>query len=165
MKNLLTPFRYFIDLLYPQVCEACERPLVEGERILCSYCRYDIPLTNFWESTDNLAAKLFWGKVELEQVSSFFYFAKSSRYRQLMHKLKYKGRKEIGVHLGQLYGEYLHKSSLYTSVDAIVPLPLHPKRFAKRGYNQSEKIAEGISKAMIRPVLSNVLQRNVYTET
>ncbi len=165
MKKLFAPFRHFLDLLYPQVCEACERPLAEGEQMLCTYCRYEIPLTNFWKSTDNPAAKLFWGKVELEQASSFFYYAKNSRYRQLMHKLKYKGKKEIGIYLGKLYGDYLAKSSLYSSVDVIVPLPLHSARLAKRGYNQSEKIAEGISIAMQRSVISDALQRNVYTET
>ena len=165
MKKLLSPFRYFVDLLYPHVCEACQKPLTEGEQILCTYCRYEIPLTNFWKSKDNPAAMLFWGKVELEQASSFFYYAKDSRYRQLMHKLKYKGRKEIGVYLGKLYGDYLAKSSLYNSVDVIIPLPLHSKRLARRGYNQSEKIAEGISMAMQKPLLPDALQRNVYTET
>ncbi len=153
MKKLLAPLRHFIDLLYPQACEACGKPLVEGEQILCSYCRYEIPLTNFWKSTDNPAAKLFWGKAEVEQAASFFYYAKDSRYRQLMHKLKYKGRAEIGVYLGKLYGSYLAGSPLYSTVDVVVPLPLHPKRLAKRGYNQSEKIAEGISAAMQKPML------------
>lgn len=165
MKKLLLPFRYFIDLLYPQFCEACGRSLVEGEQILCSYCRYEIPLTNFWLSTENPAAKLFWGKVQLEQASSFFYFVKDSRYRQLVHKLKYKGRKEIGTYLGRLYGEYLAKSALYGSVNVIIPLPLHPKRLATRGYNQSEEIAAGIAKALQKPVLSTIIQREVYTET
>lgn len=165
MKKLLAPFRYFVDLLYPQACEACGRPLIDGEQVLCSYCRYEIPLTNFWESTDNPAAKLFWGKVELEQVSSFFYFTKASRYQQLMHKLKYKGRREIGVYLGKLYGQYILKSPLYNSIDAIIPLPLHTKRIAKRGYNQSEEIAGGIGATLQKPVLSTALQRNVYTET
>lgn len=165
MKKLFAPFRHFIDLLYPQVCEACERPLAEGEQILCTYCRYEMPLTNFWKSTDNPAAKLFWGKVELEQAASFFYYAKDSRYRQLMHKLKYKGRKEIGVYLGKLYGSYLADSPLYNTVDVVVPLPLHAKRLAKRGYNQSEKIAEGISTAIQKPILLDAMQRNVYTET
>lgn len=165
MKSLLKPFRYFIDMLYTQLCEACGKPLVEGEQLLCSYCRYEIPLTNFWEYTDNPAAQLFWGKADLVQASSFFYFNKNSRYRQLMHKLKYKGRKEIGVYLGKLYGEHLAQSSLYASVDVVVPLPLHPKRLAKRGYNQSEEIAKGIATAMGKPMLTATLQRRVYTET
>ena len=165
MKKFFSPLRHFIDLLYPQTCEACEKPLVEGEQVLCTYCRYEMPLTNFWSYTDNPAAKLFWGKTKLEQASSFFYYAKESRYRQLMHKLKYKGRQEIGVHLGRLYGNYLVNSMPYSSVDAIVPLPLHAKRLAKRGYNQSERIADGISATMQKPMLLNTLIRNVYTET
>ncbi|MDR0659641.1 MAG: ComF family protein [Prevotellaceae bacterium] len=165
MKKILAPFKYFIDLLYPQVCDACGNPLVDGEQLVCSYCRYEIPLTNFWNSPDNPAAELFLGKVELEQVSSFFYFTKSSRYRQLMHKLKYKGRKDIGVFLGRLYGKYLSESSLYGSIDVIIPLPLHPKRQAKRGYNQSEEIAKGIGMSMEKPIITDVLQRNVYAET
>lgn len=165
MRKPLTPFRYFLDLLYPQTCEACQKPLVEGEQLLCTHCLYEMPLTSFWKLTDNPAAKLFWGKVELEQASSFFYYAKNSRYRRLVHKLKYEGRKDVGVYLGKLYGGYLAKSPLYNSVDAIAPLPLHAKRLAKRGYNQSEKIAQGIATAMQKPILLNTLHRNVYTET
>lgn len=165
MRRLLAPFRYFVDLLYPQTCEACGKPLVDGEHILCSYCLYEIPMTKFWEYTDNPAAKLFWGKVQLEQASSFFYFTKNSRYRHLMHLLKYKGRKEVGVYLGRLYGERLASSPLYQTVDAIIPLPLHPKRLAKRGYNQSEEIAKGISVGLHKPVLTNAIKRDIYTET
>ena len=37
------------------------------------------------------------------------------------------------------------ESGLYDDVEAVVPLPLHPFKRCRRGYNQSEYIAEGIA--------------------
>lgn len=44
-------------------------------------------------------------------------------------------------------------------------MPLHPKRFKERGYNQAEAIARGLSEAMGVPVVTDVLLRNIYTQT
>ena len=165
MKLLTTPLRSFLDLLYPPCCEVCGRLLVANEHTICTQCKYELPLTLFWESTDNPAARLFWGKVAVEQASSFFYFTKGSPYRKLMHKLKYKGKTDIGVTLGRWYGEKLAQSALYQTVDIVVPLPLHAKRLKRRGYNQSELIAEGIADAMQKSLDTASLQRTVYTET
>ena len=72
---------------------------------------------------------------------------KKSRYQKLIHKLKYHGHYEIGFELGRLFGYDLKKSEWIKDVDFIVPVPLHPKRQKKRGYNQSELLSKQIAKA------------------
>ncbi len=47
----------------------------------------------------------------------------------------------------------------------LVPVPLHPLKQKKRGYNQSEWIAMGISDAMQKPLIANNLKRNIHTST
>jgi ComF family protein len=101
----------------------------------------------------------------VEHACSFFYFRKGSRYRKLLHMLKYQGREDIGVFLGRQFGLELKNSELYKPITAIIPVPLHPKRFKERGYNQAEAIGRGLSEAMGVPVATDVLLRNVYTQT
>ena len=55
--------------------------------------------------------------------------------------------------------------SKYSSIDYIIPVPLHPKKQKKRGYNQSDCIAKGLSESMNIEYLSNVLIRTVNTST
>lgn len=59
----------------------------------------------------------------------------------------------------------LLKSELYKSITGIIPVPLHPKRLRERGYNQAEVIAKGLAESMGVPVITDVLLRNVYTQT
>ena len=72
--------------------------------------------------------------------------------QKLMHQLKYKGKKEIGIFLGNLYGKEFSKAPLFNTVEFIIPVPMHPKKQKKRGYNQSEIIAIGLSQSMNVPV-------------
>lgn len=101
----------------------------------------------------------------MENACSFFFFRKGSRYRKLLHMLKYQGRDDIGIFLGRQFGLELKNSDLFKPITAIVPVPLHPKRLKERGYNQAEVIAVGLSEAMGVPVVADVLLRNVYTQT
>ncbi|HOK60215.1 MAG: ComF family protein [Tenuifilum sp.] len=126
---------------------------------------YHIPRTRFWNWDDNPVSQIFWGRVNVEHACSFFYFRKGSRYRKLLHMLKYQGREDIGVFLGRQFGLELKSSELYKPITAIIPVPLHPKRFKERGYNQAEAIARGLSEAMGVPVVTDVLLRNIYTQT
>lgn len=79
--------------------------------------------------------------------------------------LKYQGRSDIGTFLGRQFGFELMKSELYKPITAIIPVPLHPKRYKERGYNQAEVIANGLSEAMGVPVVTDVLLRNINTQT
>jgi ComF family protein len=78
--------------------------------------------------------------------------------------MKYNGLKDLGYELGKMYGSDL-ASSEFSSVDVIVPVPLHPKKERKRGYNQSDWIAEGIAKTMQKPIERHNLCRIKANET
>jgi len=155
----------FINLFYPNICLVCHNALVHGEDVICISCLYKIPRTRYWNETDNAVAKIFWGRVNIENASSFFYFSKGSKYRKLLHQLKYNGRQDVGIKLGKEFGRELQRSNIYKNIDAIIPVPLHAKRLKQRGYNQAEMIANGMSKGMGKPVITDVLLRNQYTQT
>lgn len=124
-----------------------------------------MPLTRFWKQPDNPVAKIFWGRVPIENACAYFFFAKGSKYRPLLHKLKYQGASEIGVTLGKHFGLALKNSPPYSDIDYIVPVPLHRKKLRTRGYNQAQVIAEGICQAMDAKLSTNHLLRAEFTET
>ena len=51
-----------------------------------------------------------------------------------------------------------------TSIDAIVPVPLHPRRQAERGYNQGALLAAAVSELLDLPVVSDLLHRARATQ-
>jgi ComF family protein len=155
----------FFALFFPRICYSCENTLLKHEEVLCSYCLHQLPKTKFEAAEDNPIVRIFWGRVNINHASSMYYFSKGGKIQHLMHQLKYKGKKEIGLYLGKLYGESLQKSLFYKSVDVIIPVPLHPKRLRKRGYNQSEMFARGLSESFVKPFDVKTLVRTYASQT
>jgi ComF family protein len=162
---MLSLLKDFLRLLFPVCCEVCGTNLVNGEKVLCLRCLRQIPRTYHWQEQNNSAEQIFCGRVPVERACAFFYFSKGSRYRQLLHKLKYKYLPQIGVVLGREFGKELLRASFFCDDSILVPVPLHPKRYRKRGYNQSERIASGISQIAGIPVVANAVIRQRYNET
>jgi ComF family protein len=152
-------FNDFFDLLYPNFCIVCGLNLHRNEQYLCLTCLNNIPKTNYHLQQDNLIEKRFWGKVPVYRATAFFFFQKGSAFQKLLHSLKYKGEKEIGVVLGKYAAIDLLESDDFSSVDVIVPVPLHPRKLKKRGYNQSECIGKGLSEILKTPQDISTLKR------
>ena len=156
-------FEDFISLFYPRLCAGCHTALVHGEEVICLGCLADLPKTGFEKITDNPVAQLLWGRANIWLATSFCSFDKGGIMQHLMHQLKYKGSREVGEKLGMLFGTDLIKCSPYQDIELLVPVPLHPKREFKRGYNQSAEIGKGMSEAMGKPLISGNLIRNHYS--
>ena len=153
------PFVDLINLMFPDVCVACGTSLQKNEHQLCLSCLNDIPKTNYHLMEDNPVEKRFWGKVPVYRATSFFFFQKGSSFQKVLHILKYKGNKEIGELLGKYAAIDLLDSPGFTSIDLIIPVPLHPKKLKSRGYNQSEWIGKGISAILNKPLDTTTLLR------
>lgn len=132
-------------LLFPRRCAVCGEPLAPGEHLLCTLCRATAPLTGYWREADNPVARKCWGMVPVEQASGFLFFVHASGWQRMIHGFKYRGAWRTARAMGEWYGRCLAGSGLYDDVDVVVPLPLHPFKRCRRGYNQSEYIAEGIA--------------------
>ncbi len=149
----------FLNLLFPRLCPACENVLLKNEGLMCTACTFGLPRTRFRSYRDNAVARLFQGRVTIENATAYFHYQKGSRYRKLIHDLKYKGRKDIGRELGRIMGLELLDSP-YAGVNLILPVPLHPARLRQRGYNQCDSIAEGLSRSLGIPHCDNLLVRS-----
>jgi ComF family protein len=127
-------------------------------------CRHTLPMTSFHKYESNPVEKLFWGRIKIENATAFLFYEKGSKYGHLLHQFKYKGYTEIGLKLGKLFGSQLIETN-FKDIDLIVPVPLHSAKFRKRGFNQSEIIALGISASLGKPVAGQALKRNIFTST
>ena len=154
-----------LNLFYPRVCAACGEPLLKDENTVCLKCRYLLPRTGYELNPDNPLAQTFYGRVKFHAVTACFFFAKQGKVQHPIHQLKYKGNMEAGVFLGQQLGESIKDAPLFQGIDYLIPVPLHPKREKKRGYNQSLMIAKGINEVTGIPIGDKYLVRAVNTAT
>jgi ComF family protein len=154
-----------ISLLFPRICYGCGNHLLRNEDIICTDCYISIPRTNFHKVRDNPVAQLFWGRCLIEKAAAFSFYTRGSRIRKLLHNLKYNGIKEIGPEMGRIYAHSLRDSGFFVDIDMIVPVPLHPSKQRKRGFNQSEYISSGISEVAGLPVDLKSLRRISASDT
>jgi len=154
-----------IHLVYPRLCEGCRKPLLLVEEVLCISCGMEIPETGYHHIADNETALRFAGRVPFSHATSFAYFTNDGLLQHLLHGLKYGNKKEIGYFLGRRFAESLTTTDWAQTIDLIIPVPLHPAKKAKRGYNQSMLIAEGIGRELHIAVSDNILVRTRDTES
>lgn len=152
------------SLLYPTLCLNCRRP-VTSEQVpqLCLSCSGDLALTRYWEVPENQVTDVFRGRLDVRSGSALYAFNTGTACQSLIHALKYYRRPEIGVQLGTLLGERLKGNPALTDLYGIVPVPIHPARRHERGYNQAEKIAEGMATALGVPTFHHALKRTSFT--
>jgi ComF family protein len=155
----------FLSLLFPRLCYGCGNHLMRNENLICTECYVLIPRTDYHNIPDNPVAQLLWGRCSIEKAAAFSFYNKGSRMRKLIHNMKYKGIREVGMELGIIYGHSLKSSGFTDGIDFIIPVPLHPSKKRKRGFNQSEVIAEGISMATGIPVDRTSLIRSTKSDT
>jgi len=139
--------------------------LHKHENYTCKECLFKIPKTNFYKNKDNTVSQIFWGRVNLEYAFSYYYFTKGSILQRLIHEVKYRNARELAYELGKEFGNELRDSDFHKQIDLIIPVPLHPKKQKKRGYNQSDWIARGVGDVLNIPVSGQVLARSIHTDT
>jgi len=154
-----------LGLFFPNSCRLCGKTLHQQEEILCTTCFYKLAHTNFQNEVENPVMDIFSGRLPLFSATAFLFFSKGGGTQQLIHKLKYKGNKEIGIHLGKLFGNQLNNSALFNKSTVLIPVPLHPRKEHKRGYNQSLMICEGIASRMNARVVPDVLYRKIHSSS
>lgn len=165
MLKLKALINNVLSVFYPHSCIGCHNVLQQNEEHLCLNCMLHLPETNYHLDHDNPLTYLFAGRVPVKEVASLMFFRKGTNTQAILHSLKYNGNKEIGAYLGEYYGKRLRESPLFDDIDFILPIPLHPKKLKKRGYNQSDWIAKGLSKGMEIPYYTDLLIRTTFTET
>ena len=103
--------------------------------------------------------KKFWGRVDIRYALAYLKFHKGGIAQKILYQVKYQGKKDAARMLGQWYGQDLSDHGFQEKFDLIVPVPLHKAKLRKRGYNQSDSLAEGLSEGLNIDWSSSVLTR------
>lgn len=132
------------------ICLACGRP--EKQQIAtCATC------CQFASSFDEAS-------LEFSRSATFF----TSPIREAVHGLKYESRIDLAAPMARyLFAAFRGYpwTDVYALIDVVVPVPLHPQRLAKRGYNQAELLAEQFCRYVDIPCSPMLLQRHHNTDT
>jgi ComF family protein len=150
-----------LSLIYPRPCLICQSELPENQNHFCFQCIDNLHYTDFEKYEEPTSAdELFWGRVKIQHVYSSLFFEKGNSTQQILHTIKYKEGKELGIYMGELMGGRIKESENYKSIDALIPIPLHSKKGFIRGYNQSMIIAQGLSNILDIPIIEAVKRKN-----
>jgi len=165
-----------LDFAYPQHCAICKKHLRREEKDICEVCWKGLVILtdpfcpyckSFVEEADTecsfcKSAGEFSEDHKILLVRSLGRF--DEYYKELIHRFKYGKKIPLGKRLGQRLGETINDDSIFLKSDFLIPVPLHKSRYRERGFNQSDIVAEGISKITGLSVLKNVLKRKKNTK-
>lgn len=155
----------FVRLLYPHLCLACMQKSISRDQLLCIRCLAEIPYTDHFENPENKVVEHFYGRIPIRHGAALLYFGKGSLVQNMLHNFKYRGEMVIGRRLGKELGRKVKNSSLFGTLDLVIPIPIYIDKRRQRGFNQTEIIAQELIKEINVPYNPNILVKLQDTET
>jgi ComF family protein len=148
-----------ILLFFPHQCACCHSHLRKYERLICTFCRHDLPFGNYTDQTPNTVENCFYGKIPLVAATALFRFRENGKIQNLIHALKYENRESVGLFAANILGVEILHSNRFPPIDLIIPVPLHPKKERKRGYNQNTVFGQKLAAILSSEFCSSLLVR------
>ena len=155
----------FLNIFFPKTCLICSREVEEEKQLVCFRCLSDLPLTDFSRQSENRLEISFAGRIPIRSATSLVYFHKKGVVQKLIHQLKYHNKQEIGSFFGNWLGEEMLRSQRFKQIDVIIPVPLHPDKQKKRGYNQVTTFAERLAIKLGVELRSDLLIKTSASKT
>lgn len=148
------------DFAFPRYCCICHRRLETTEEHLCRNCLMTLPYTHLNGTKNNFVERLLWdNQIDIVRADSLLFYKPQTPFCQIFFRFKYYNHPEMAVYCGKLMAIMMPDPEFFTGIDIIVPVPLSAKRLKQRGYNQSERLAHGISEITGIPVNSSSVVR------
>lgn len=150
MLPLRTYARTALALLTGERCVVCGDVLAGAG--ICPKCLLQLPFANIRGATGNPIERLFWGVVPIVRANALLTYHPGDSVEPIIHAIKYHGRSDLAVDMGRHMAQELLATGFFDGIDYLQPVPLHPHRQRTRGYNQSERLARGISELTGIPI-------------
>ncbi len=157
-------------MLFPRRCPMCDS-IIERNKLICDKC-INIPRRVFGTrclkcskhlNSQNAEYCYDCEKHKKSYVRGLALYEYDS-VKDSINNFKNNSRPEYAEFFGDRIIHYLGADIKDFKADALVPIPLHPSKLKKRGYNQSELIAKVISEGLNIPLRNDVLTRKIKTK-
>jgi len=162
---ILSDIQDILNLFYPNTCIGCKNHLSYNNHLLCLSCFHDLPYSYYSKQKNNPIEQIFYGKTPIKGATSLFLFQEKSILQTIIHELKYKNNKHIGLFLGKLLAFELSLNKQFLNLDYILPVPIHAKKLKQRGYNQLTKVGCSLSDELGIPFIENLLIKTGNSKT
>ncbi len=161
-----------LDFIYPPYCCLCRSRLQQGEKVVCEDCWGEVkplggpfcPNCGYPVEPDAdgcpMCRQRGWSFQRVKILTDF-----EPAVQQLIHLLKYRGKRSVGTRLGVMLGQTLRSRPRWQKADLIIPVPLHKSRLRERGYNQSFLIGKALSEELQKPLRPELLVRRRSTRS
>jgi len=164
MKNLILPhWEALVSLFFPRLCPGCMDPLWGAEKGICFACQMSLPQTDHHLDYENVLWEKLNRHMPVSRAVALFDFQKYGKVESLLHQLKYNGQEQIGSFMGDWLGPELKESGVFEKAQAVLPLPLHPRRLKRRGYNQVRLFSESLARHLGLPLVDDLVYRKKET--
>lgn len=166
--NFKTYLLALSDLMMPRVCVVCRRPLYLREKCVCLKCMAGLPYTYNEKMPHNAMADRYNEQINAKDPESkepyqwavaLLRYENASPYNRIPQSLKYERNIYAGRYFSGQLADRIKAGTRFSDIDLIIPVPLHPCRQWKRGYNQAEVIAGVLSKELGVPMETRLLKR------
>jgi ComF family protein len=159
---------YNLSRWFPQSCVLCGQD--SASSALCRRCRDDLPrltepccqqcgLPLSAATQTRICGQCLQHPPHYQRVISALAYA--SPAAELVTALKFQQRIALARILGELLAERVRSTG--HSCQAILPVPLHPRRIAERGFNQALEIARPLARSLELPLLTHAVYRRRHT--
>lgn len=149
IKNIIISF---YKTFFPRQCIFCKEVLIDNEDIICDKCakqyrckQIDLNDEEFMPLNNIVQDMYIW---------SYYSYSKRA-----ILEFKFQKNVYLGIQLSKLMARSLKNVSWISSIDYIVPIPLHRIRERERGFNQAEIIAQTLGKELNIEVVNDNLKR------
>ncbi len=156
-------YRWLLDLCLPPCCVVCGKV----EVWLCENCASQIPFLGAsicprcgrpWFAK-GVCSNCLTNPLNIAPVRSAYLY--DGPVRDAIHAYKFRGARSLCTLLAQCMAEAWKSYAMQT--DYLIPVPLHPEREQKRGYNQSMLLARELGRILNVPVVEDELVRTRNT--
>lgn len=151
MGRFIPKLQSLLDVFLKGECPLCKRSITN---LLCLDCERQIKrhhvsnVTQFWQGELPIFA---WGVY-------------SGGLKRAIAALKYEHQPQLARPLGHWMGEAWRSTRLISQRPIVVPIPMHPDKQKKRGFNQAELLAKGFCAVTRLPLCADGLVRCRSTE-
>ena len=154
-----------IDLVFPRLCISCQQETQIKNEYFCISCLQKLSFTDQFSVKDNAFMRRFYGRIELKESAALFWYSKGDKVQKMIYSIKYNHEKYIGRAIGEVMAEKILSTGAFSDIDMVIPVPLHPKKKHKRGFNQSELIGKSLADKLNLRFSSEVLIKLKNTES